>query len=133
MNRRQFERQVERAIASIPDEFLRRVDNLTFRVEDWPDRAILDEVGFDDPRELLGYYSGWPLADRTHDYAGCLPDVIILYQGAIENHVRETGQPLLRVIAETLIHELAHYFGFSEEEMDAVERHWSERFERHSS
>lgn len=126
MRRRDFERLVERAIAAIPREFLNRVDNLTFQVEDWPDAETLAEVGFDDPRDLLGYYRGWPLPERSNDIVGSLPDVITIYQGPIEIHVRETGESLLRVIRETVIHELAHYFGFSEEEMEMIERRWSE-------
>jgi len=125
LNRRNFERLVSKAVASIPDEFLGRIENLTFRVEEWADDDTLDEVGFDDPRDLLGYYSGWPLSERGHDYGACLPDVITVYQGAIEDYVKETGEPPLRVIRETVIHELAHYFGFSEEEMDAIEERWA--------
>lgn len=125
MRRKDFERQVERAIAAIPGEFLARINNLTFQVEDWPDAETLAEVGFDDPRDLLGYYRGWPLSERSHDYGGCLPDVITIYQKAVENHVWETGEPLVKVIRETVIHEIAHYFGFSEEEMDVFERRWA--------
>jgi predicted Zn-dependent protease with MMP-like domain len=133
VNRRTFERLVQRAVASIPGEFLARVENLSFQVESWADDATLAEVGMDDPRELLGYYRGWPLSERTHDYGSCLPDVIVIYQGAVENHVRETGQPYVRVIGETVIHELAHYFGFSEEELDAVEALWAADAERDKS
>ena len=125
MNRKVFERQVERAISAIPAQFLDRIENLSFQVEDWPDAEILEDAGFDDPRDLLGYYTGWPLSERSHEYGGCLPDVITIYQGAVEDYVRETGEPLLKVIGETIIHELAHYFGFSEEEMDAIERLWA--------
>lgn len=125
MRRKDFERQVDRAIAAIPAEFMEKVENLVFHVEDWPDAETLSEVGFDDPRDLLGYYSGWPLSERPHDYGGCLPDVITIYQGAVENHVAETGEPLLKVIRETVIHELAHYFGFTEAEMDVIERRWA--------
>lgn len=125
MRRSVFERQVERAIAAIPVEFMEKVENLVFHVEDWADPETLDAVGFDDPRDLLGYYSGWPLSERPHDYGGCLPDRITIYQGAVEDYVAETGEPLLKVIRETVIHELAHYFGFNEEEMDAVERRWA--------
>jgi predicted Zn-dependent protease with MMP-like domain len=125
VNRKVFERQVERAISAIPAQFLDRIENLSFQVEDWPDAEILEDAGFDDPRDLLGYYTGWPLSERSHEYGGCLPDVITIYQGAVEDYVRETGEPLLKVIGETIIHELAHYFGFSEEEMDAIERLWA--------
>ena len=124
MNRDHFEKLVEEAIAFIPRPFLEKVENLSFQVEEWADGETLDEVGFEDPRDLLGYYRGWPLDERTHEYAG-LPDVIIIYQGAVENYRRETGEPLTKIIRETIIHELAHYFGFSEEEMDEIERLWA--------
>ncbi|WP_298037089.1 metallopeptidase family protein [uncultured Desulfuromonas sp.] len=127
MKRRDFERHLERTIAAIPPEFLAQIENLSFQVEDWAEPATLEEVGLEDPRDLLGYYSGWPLSERTHDYGSCLPDVIIIFQLAVENHMEETGEPLARVLRETVVHELAHYFGFSEEEMDEVERHWAEQ------
>lgn len=127
MNRRQFERAVERAIAAIPGEFGRHIDNLTFLVEDWADAETLAEVGFDDPRDLLGYYQGVPLPERSVEFGSTLPDTITIYRGAVENHVQETGQPLSRVLRETVIHELAHYFGFSEDQMDRIEELWRDR------
>lgn len=125
MNRRTFERLVARVVDGIPREFLGRVVNLSFQVESWADAETLAEVELDDPRDLLGFYRGWALPERTHDYGNCLPDVIVIYQRAVENHVAESGEPLLRVIRETVIHELAHYFGFSEEEMAAIEDLWA--------
>ncbi len=124
MNRLDFERLVDQAICSIPGGFLARIDNLTFQVVDWADAETLTEVGFDDPRDLLGFYQGWPLSERTHEYTG-LPDVITIYQQAVENYQDESGDPLVKIIRETIIHELAHYFGFSEEEMDEIERLWA--------
>jgi predicted Zn-dependent protease with MMP-like domain len=130
MKRRNFERLVERAIAGIPRQFMARVENLTFQVEDWADAETLAEVGFDDPRDLLGFYRGWPLSERSHDYGFSPPDVIIVYRGAVEDYAAETGEPLLKVIRETVLHELAHYFGFSEDEMDAVEALWAGEAEK---
>jgi predicted Zn-dependent protease with MMP-like domain len=75
---------------------------------------------------LLGFYRGWPLDERFHDASPELPDVITIYQQAVEAHARETGTGLLRVIRETVMHELAHHFGFSEEELDEVERLWAD-------
>lgn len=125
MSRSEFEALVEQAIAQVPKDFLDRVENLSFQVSDWADGEMLAEVGFDDPRDLLGLYRGWPLTERTHDYSSCLPDVILIFQGAVENYVAETGESVLRVIRETIIHELAHYFGFSEAEMDEIEALWA--------
>ncbi len=125
MRRRDFEELVERALAAIPREFLERVENLSIQVEDWADPETLGEVDFDDPRDLLGDYRGLPLGERGSDIMPGLPDVIMIYQGAIEAYVQETGEAPLRVIRETIIHELAHYFGFSEEEMDTIEAIWA--------
>lgn len=124
MNRRTFEHLVALMIAKIPREFLAEVRNLSFQVETWADAETLAEVDFDDPRDLLGYYRGVPLDERTHDYTG-LPDVITIYQGAVENYRDETGESLGKIVRETIIHELAHYFGFSEEQMDAIEALWA--------
>ncbi len=118
---------VERAVAALPETFLSRIDNVVFQVEEWPDSETLEEVGFSDPRDLLGFYRGCPLPERTHDFAGQMPDIITLYRAAILNHVAETGDPLSVVLQETIMHELAHYFGFSEEEMDEIEAHWEQQ------
>ncbi|WP_305041058.1 metallopeptidase family protein [Geoalkalibacter sp.] len=126
MTRREFEEQVDRAIAAIPREFLDRVENLSFQVHDWADADTLEAVGLEDPRDLLGYYMGWPLPERTSEYGSCPPDLILIYQQAVENYVDETGLPLAQVLRETVMHELAHYFGFSEEEMDLIEQLWEE-------
>lgn len=126
MTLHEFEEQVDRAIAGIPEQFLSRVDNLSFQIQDWADEETLDAVGLEDPRDLLGYYIGWPLPERNNDYGQCPPDLIIIYQKSVENYVAETGQPLEKVLRETVMHELAHYFGFSEEEMDKIEDLWLE-------
>lgn len=125
MNRRTFEKLVERSIARIPAEYLRQIDNLTFQVEGWADAETLAEVGFDDRHDLLGYYRGLALPERSVAFGGEVPDVIILYQYAIEDYAFESGEPLLKVIRETVLHELAHYFGFSEEDLEPIEDLWA--------
>jgi predicted Zn-dependent protease with MMP-like domain len=129
MTLHEFEEQVERAISTIPQQFLSRVENLSFQVQDWADRETLVAVGLNDPCDLLGYYMGWPLTERTSDYGSCPPDLIIIYQKAVEKYVEDTGLPLERVLRETVVHELAHYFGFSEEEMEIIEQLWMEQGE----
>jgi predicted Zn-dependent protease with MMP-like domain len=126
MNRSDFVALAERALAAIPGEFLQQVENLSIQIEDWADPETLAEVGFDNRRDLLGFYRGLSLDERGFDQLPGLPDVIVLYQRAIEVHARESGEGILRVIRETLVHELAHYFGFSEEEMKAIEAIWAD-------
>lgn len=126
MNRAAFQRLVEELLRQIPRQFRERMENLSVQVEDWADAETLSEAGLSDPHELLGYYRGWPLTERGLDYGGSLPDVITLYQGAIEAEVIRSGLPLAQVARETLVHELAHFFGFDEAQMDRIERFWTE-------
>jgi len=127
VNRTAFEQLVEKILGTLPAEYAGQLHNLVFLIEDWVDRATLAEVGVDDPAELLGFYSGTPLTERTHDQIDPGPDRITLYQGAIEQEARSNGLPVRQVIRETLWHEIAHYFGFSEEEMDRIEDFWADR------
>lgn len=126
MERSAFVAVTEQLIAAFPVEYLERFDNLTFMVEDWACAAVLEEFGAADPLDLLGEYRGCPLPERSQGDVGALPDLIVLYQGAIEAYATEFDEPLEGVIRETLVHEIAHYFGFSEEEMDEIEALWQE-------
>ena len=127
MNRTAFEQLVEKTLATLPTEYAGRLHNLVFLIEDWADPATLAEVGIDDPAELLGFYNGTPLTERSHDQIVPGPDRITLYHAAIELQASLSGLPVRQVIRETLWHEIAHYFGFSEEDMDRIEDFWADR------
>lgn len=126
MTSESFELEVQRAVEAIPEELRSRIENLVFQVEDWASPEVLADMGFDSPLDLLGDYHGWPLSERDTSYGQCAPDVITIYQKAVEAYADDTGEPLGKVIFETLVHELAHYFGFSEEEMDEIETLWAD-------
>ena len=127
MERSAFVALTEQIIAAIPVEYLSKIDNLTFVVEEWAPADLLAEYADADPLDFLGDYRGCPLPERSQGDAGGLPDLIVLYQGAIEAYVEEFDEPLEKVIRETIIHEIAHYFGFSEEQMDVIEALWHDR------
>ena len=127
MNRTAFEQLVEKNLATLPAEYAGRLHNLVFLIEDWADPATLAEVGINDPAELLGFYNGTPLTERSYDQINPGPDRITLYHGAIELQAGLSGLPVRQVIRETLWHEIAHYFCFSEEEMDRIEDFWADR------
>src|SRR5574337_932583 len=111
-----FERWVEETIRSLPDFFKDRIDNVAFVIEDEPDSSVLEEH----PRDLLGLYQGVPLPERSvwQDFP-TLPDVITLYKKNIESICDDEAEAK-RQIAQTVLHELGHYFGLSEEEMDVI-------------
>ncbi|HEY7290923.1 MAG TPA: metallopeptidase family protein [Vicinamibacterales bacterium] len=124
MERKQFERHVAEALASIPRRFRDAMRNIAIVVEDEPDRELLREMDVEPPDTLLGLYQGTPLTERGWDHGNALPDRILIFQGP---HERESDgeDDLVVAIAQTLIHEIGHYFGLSEEEIEDIEeRYW---------
>ena len=124
MTRDRFERLVTEAIALIPRRFRREMKNLALVIEDEPGRALLEEMEIDPPDSLYGLYQGTPLPERTWGFGNALPDRITLYQRPIEEDCTDEDE-VRATIGETLIHEVGHYFGLSEEEIeDIVEKYW---------
>jgi predicted Zn-dependent protease with MMP-like domain len=125
MTRAEFERLVVEATALIPKRFRREMKNLALVVEDEPSRELLEEMEIEPPDSLYGLYQGTPLPERTWGYGNQLPDRITLYQRIIEEDCDGDEDEVRAVIGETLIHEVGHYFGMSEEEIEEIEeRYW---------
>jgi predicted Zn-dependent protease with MMP-like domain len=111
VDRARFEELVVDALDSLPQWVLDQLENVEVIVEDRPPR--------DEPN-LLGRYHGIPLSERRN-YAGVLPDTITLYRRTIEREARDEDE-LKRVVAHTVEHEVAHFFGISDDrlrELDA--------------
>src|ERR1043166_2780830 len=124
VTRKRFEQLVAEAIDQIPAHFRREMKNIAVVVEDEPDDALLDEMEIEPPDSLYGLYQGTPLPERTSGYGNTLPDRVTLFKKIIEEDC-ETEDDVRDVIGETLIHEVGHYFGLSEEEIEAIEeRYW---------
>jgi len=124
MTRQRFERLVGEAIRTIPPEFRDRLRNLAIVVEDEPSPDLLEEMEIEPPDTLFGLYQGTPLTERGWDFGNSLPDRITLFQFPIED-ASEGDADVVVTIGETLIHELGHYFGLSDEEIEAIEdRYW---------
>ena len=111
----EFEQLVEDALKSLPKRFARLLDNVAIVVEDEPDDDDLDAMD-DDADELLGIYRGVALTHRTHDMLPHLPDTIAIFRGPILR-VSRNRNDAVQQIRETVIHELGHYFGLSDEDM----------------
>jgi predicted Zn-dependent protease with MMP-like domain len=124
VNRRKFEQLVADALATIPRRFRKAMNNVVIVVEDEPPRDLLREMEIEPPGTLLGLYQGIPLTERRADYGNVLPDRILLFQGPLERE-SEDEDDLVVAIGETLIHEIGHYFGLSEEEIEEIEeKYW---------
>jgi predicted Zn-dependent protease with MMP-like domain len=118
VNPAEFERLVEEALDSLPERFAALLDNVVVVVEEEPHASDLDVLdhGHDHGHtELLGIYRGTPMTRRTYD-SFRMPDQIAIFRGPILR-VSRTRIDAHRQIRETVIHELGHYFGLSDEEM----------------
>jgi predicted Zn-dependent protease with MMP-like domain len=125
LTRDAFRDLVEEAIDTIPLKFARQVRNLAIVIEDEASEELMEEMDIEDPRDLLGLYQGTPLNERGWGYGNALPDRITLFQRSIEDECDNDEEEIIVAIGETLIHELGHYFGMSEEQiMDIEERYW---------
>lgn len=124
MTREAFERLVREAVTLIPKRFRREIRNLALVVESEPSAELLEEMEIEPPDTLYGLYQGTPLPERTWAYGNTLPDRIVIFQRPIEEDC-EDEDDIRAVIGETLIHEVGHYFGLSEEEIEEIEeRYW---------
>ena len=124
MTRERFEKLVGEAMALIPKRFRLEMKNIAVVVEDEPSAELLDEMEIEPPDSLYGLYQGTPLPERTWGYGNTLPDRVTLFQKPIEED-SEDEDDVRAVIGETLIHEVGHYFGLSEEEIEEIEeRYW---------
>ena len=125
MRRREFEKLVEEALGTIPARFRNAIRNMAIVVEDEPAPDLLEAMEIEPPDTLLGLYQGTPLPERTADYGNRLPDIVTLFQGPIEDEAEGDPDQIVFEIGDTLIHELGHYFGLSEEEIEQIEeRYW---------
>ena len=100
------------------------MQNIAIVVEDEPSPELLADMEIEPPDTLLGLYSGIPLTERTSAYGNTLPDRVLIFQGPHERGADDEDD-LVVAIGETLIHEIGHYFGLSEEEIEEIEeKYW---------
>lgn len=112
-----FERIVEEALHSIPDDLRHRFDNITVVVEDEPTADELRGVGLDPEADTLyGLYQGVPWGERGWEYGGTLPDRIVIYRLPLLEDCA-TREELIEEIRLTVIHEVGHYFGLDEDQL----------------
>jgi predicted Zn-dependent protease with MMP-like domain len=112
----------QRALASIPPPFAQHVQDVLVVVEDQADAATLHELGIETAWELSGLYRGIPLTQRSVLDVAPEPDRIFLYRQAILLEWIETGEDLYRLVRSVVVHEVAHHFGFSDADIEAIEQ-----------
>jgi predicted Zn-dependent protease with MMP-like domain len=116
-----LERLGEEAIRRLPAPFRDHLTDVVLRVEEFADEEVLADFGMEDPFELTGLYSGRPLGEQSSMISGELPPMIHLYRRPLLDEWIETGVSLEDLITHVIVHEVGHHFGFSDEEMHAIE------------
>jgi len=126
LSRKEFEETVVSALKGLPVPLKKKMKNIDVVVEDEAPPDLLSEMGLRSPFDLLGLYQGIPLDQRGYFYGNVLPDKITLYQSAIESASR-TEEEVKERIQETVIHEVGHYFGLSDEQLRELEHEGRKR------
>ena len=111
---RDFDELVERALERVPKELSELLENVVIVVDDWPEDHMLAEGEHD---TLYGLYEGVPITQRGSDYYG-LPDKITVFRGPLERDF--PPDELEEEIRVTVVHEIAHYFGFDEDRIEEL-------------
>ena len=109
-----FERLVDEALDALPDDIAAQLSNVAVTVEDEPPPG---------EKRLLGLYSGVPWGKRGSYYAGVLPDKITIYRGPLERMCAGDPERLRAQVRRTVFHEIAHYFGISDERLVEIDRY----------
>jgi predicted Zn-dependent protease with MMP-like domain len=112
-----FYELVERALEGLPRELTQLLDNVAIVVEEWPDYST--PLVVEDPEDTLyGLYEGVPLTERGWGYSGVLPDKITIFRGPLERDFEP--DELEEQVRITVVHEIAHYFGFNEDRLEEL-------------
>lgn len=110
-----------RAVGSLPDEILARMENVDVVVEEWPTSGQLAELGLKRSETLLGLYQGVPLTRRSRHYGMVVPDKITIFQKPIEARCRYDND-IVAEIRRVVQHEIAHHFGISDARLRQLEK-----------
>jgi predicted Zn-dependent protease with MMP-like domain len=113
------------AIATLPEPFRAAASLVALRVEDLADPEILEALDIEDPFELTGLYDGVPVTEKSVSDQPLQPDQIFLFRRAILEEWIERGDVSLgELVAHVFVHELAHHFGWSDDDIARIDPWW---------
>lgn len=115
----EFDHLVTRAMDELPQQYIRGLNNVAILYADAPDEFQRKKSHLDDRHILLGLYEGIPLTQRGAGYTFVLPDKITLFKNALLS-ISTTPEQLFQEVKRALWHEIAHYYGLSHRDMDAL-------------
>jgi predicted Zn-dependent protease with MMP-like domain len=116
--RARFRKLVERTVRGLPDGIIDRLENVEIVVDDEPTPEQIDARD-GDSGELFGIYEGTPLSQRGSSYTMVVPDRIVIFRGPLERACANPSE-IAEEVRITVLHELAHHFGFDEDEIEEL-------------
>ena len=117
-----FEAMAQTALAAMPPLFTGRLGRLIVRVADFAPEEVLREMGIEDPFELTGLYDGVALTHQSNDELPSAPPAVWLFRRPILDEWAARGDvELERLIAHVLVHEIAHHFGYDDDDIAAID------------
>jgi len=111
----------EAALAQLPEIFKPHITDVVVEIAEFADDETLKSLDIEHPYDLTGLYEGRPLTERSIDHSGGMPDRVTLYRIPILVEWIEGGETLEWLVRHVLIHEIGHHFGFSDDDMHALE------------
>ena len=118
----EFEALAVKALEALPQPFRDLVAGVVCVVAEFPEDEVLDELGIESPFDLMGLFTGVGMAqDGAVPSTGQLPNHVHLYRRPILDYWAENDETLGAVVTHVLIHEMGHHFGYSDEDMEAIE------------
>jgi predicted Zn-dependent protease with MMP-like domain len=119
VSKTKFAQLVERAIAELPEQFAEFMEEVPVEIRTRPTLKQLRQAGLEPDELLFGLYTGTALTERSVEDHARLPDAIYIFQ---EDHeeVCESEAELVREVRTTVLHEIGHHFGLSEEDLDRL-------------
>ncbi len=123
--RNRFDKILEEVLAAMPPLVSELLEKIALDVEDYPSREVMEEMDLEYRDDLCGLYSGIPLGEKHLESAPHLSDAVTIYREGIvsstaDEYGRVTKEGLRKQIRITILHELAHHFGMTEEELEEL-------------
>lgn len=111
------------ALAALPEPFKSLAAGVTCSVAEFAEDEVLAHFGMESPFELMGLFTGVGMTeDGAVPFTGQMPNTVFLYRRAILDYWAENDDDTLGdIVTHVLVHELGHHFGFSDDDMEAIE------------
>jgi predicted Zn-dependent protease with MMP-like domain len=120
-----IEQLAHETVSTLPPAFRALATHVRLRVEDFAEDEMLEDLGVDDAFDLTGLYDGIPLTEKSTSDQVTRPDVVWLFRRPILDEWAERGNVSLQeLVSHVVIHELGHHFGWSDEDIAAIDPWW---------